>query len=306
VCRSSPDAPILSLKEKIVMPNRRHFLAGSAATVFAGAVASAADKAAAPTPTGSFWEPLDRQMINWLGIKPDQVVLDAGCGRGDHLGLFAEAAATVKGLDLKSESLDVAQARLKAHPHASRITFHEGDVLAPPFKAGSFDLVWASHLLHILKDPAAGAKSLTGTLKKGGRLVVRENHLGSTTILPLDTGVGRPGLECRIQSVFADWFVDDRLKRGRVPYGWAEVLHKAGLKDVRTKSFLFEAAPPFTANQETYLRERLKRNMEWGDKLSADDRKTLEIITDPKSEHYAIKRSDLNVVSVSTIYIGTV
>jgi SAM-dependent methyltransferase len=244
-------------------------------------------------------------MIDWLGIKPDQRVLDAGCGKGDHLGPFAEAAAAVSGLDLKGEALDAARKRLKAHPQAGRVTFHEGDVLKPPFKIDSFDLVWTSHVMHILKDPAAGAKALAGTLRKGGRLAVREDG-AHTWMLPLDTGAGRPGLESRLNAVFTEWYVDDRLARGRVPFGWTEVLRKAGLKDVRAKSFLFEAAPPFTDAQVTYLRGRLKRQLEWGDKLTAEDRRSLEQLADPTSEHDAFKRPDLRVVSVSTVYVGTV
>jgi SAM-dependent methyltransferase len=212
------------------MPDRRQFFSTAA-----GVVPVACGTPLAPparTPTGSFWEPLDRQMIDWLGVKATDTVLDAGCGKGDHLGPFAELAAAVSGLDLKGEALDTARQRLKAHPRAGRVTFHEGDVLNPPFKTDSFDLVWTSHVLHILKDPVAGAKALAGTLRRGGRLAVREDG-AHTWMLPLDTGVGRPGLESRLNAVFTERFVDDRLARGRVPFGWTEVLRKAGLKEVR-------------------------------------------------------------------------
>jgi hypothetical protein len=84
------------------------------------------------------------------------------------------------------------------------------------------------------------------------------------------------------------------------------VLRKAGLKEVRAQSFLFEADPPFTVEQESYLRNHLKRQLEWGDKLSAEDRRTLELLTDPKSENDTFRRTDLRVVSVSTVYLGQV
>ena len=287
------------------MPSRRQFFAATALVGVAPFVSGMPPEAPARTPTGSFWEPLDRQMIDWLGIKPGQAVLDAGCGNGDHLGLFAESAGFVTGLDLSAKNLNTAKERLKNHRRRERIAYVKGDVLNPPFKSESFDLVWASHVLHILKDPVAGAKALASTLRQGGRLAVREDG-AHTWMLPLDTGVGRPGLESRLNALFVEWFVDDRLARGRVPFGWTEVLRKAGLKDVRTKSFLFEAYPLFTEAQVTYLRSRLKRQLEWGDKLSAEDRRTLELLTDPKSEHDAFRRNDLHVVSVSTVYIGQV
>lgn len=281
-------------------PTRRGFLTATAA-VATVATAGAAGEKPARTSTGSFWEPLDRQMIDWLGVKPADKVLDAGCGRGDHLGPFAEAAGSVAGLDLKAASLAAARDRLKAHPQAGKITFHEGDVLAPPFQPASFDLVWTSHVLHILKDPVAGAKALAGVLRKGGRLAVREDGM-HTWVLPLDTGVGRPGLEYRTTAAFMEWFEDDRLGRGRVPFGWAEVLRKAGLKEVRPKAFLFEATPPFTPDQREYLRKYLRGRLR--ESLTADDKTALERLTDPKSDHDFAKRPDLHVVSVSTVYLG--
>jgi ubiquinone/menaquinone biosynthesis C-methylase UbiE len=283
------------------VPTRRQFLTTSGAAAALSVGATAADKPTR-TSTGSFWEPLDRQMIDWLGVKPADKVLDAGCGRGDHLGPFAESAQSVAGLDLKGESLTAAKDRLKAHPQAGRITFHEGDVLKPPFEEAAFDLVWTSHVLHILKDPVAGAKALAAVTKPGGRVAVREDG-ARTWVLPLDTGVGRPGLEYRTTAAFMEWFVDDRLKRGRVPFGWTEVLRKAGLKDVRPKSFLFEATPPFTPEQKEYLRKHLRGSLQ--EALTADDKKAVERLTDPKSEHDFAKRADLHVVSVATVYVGT-
>jgi len=38
----------------------------------------------------AFWEPHDREMLHWLGVARGARVLDLGCGRGDHLMLFAE------------------------------------------------------------------------------------------------------------------------------------------------------------------------------------------------------------------------
>lgn len=284
------------------MPTRRRFLAATALAASATR-APAADPPPARTPTGSFWEPVDRQMVDWLAVRPADRVLDAGCGRGDHLGPFAEAAAAVAGLDRKADSLTAAEGRLKAHPRAGRITYHAGDVLTPPFEAGSFDLAWTSHVLHILKDPVAGAKALAGVTKPGGRVAVREDG-AHAWVLPLDTGVGRPGLEYRTTAAFMEWFVDDRLGRGRVPFGWTEVLRKAGLKEVRAKAFLFEAAPPFAAAQLDYLRKYLRGRLR--ESLSAEDKTALERLTDPASPHDFARRPDLHVVSVSTVYVGVV
>lgn len=290
------------------MTRRDALRTGAALAVAAGAkrLDAAGEKPVTPgRPAPSFWEPLDRQMIDWLNVRSADRVLDAGCGVGHHAAIFAEKVAegSVAALDIEPQVLEIARARLRATPNADRVTFHEGDVLRPPFEKATFDLVWASHVLHILRDPVAGAKALKAILKPAGRLVVREDG-AHTWMLPLDTGTGRPGLEYRTTAAFVEWFVDDRLKRGRVPFGWTEVLRQAGFKNVRQKSFLFEAGPPFAPSQaaylRTYLRSRLRKT------LSADDRHALEQLTDPNSEHDFLNRPDLHVVSVSTVYLGTV
>jgi ubiquinone/menaquinone biosynthesis C-methylase UbiE len=288
---------------KHMLTRREALRTGAALTVAAGTGCLHAAGEKPERPTLSFWEPLDRQMIDWLKVRPGDRVLDAGCGVGHHAAIFAEKVTkgAVDALDISPKALEAARARLRATPHAERVTFHEGDVLKPPFEKATFDLAWTSHVLHILKDPVAGAKALKGVLRKGGRLAVREDG-AHTWMLPLDTGVGRPGLESRTTAAFMEWFVDDRLARGRVPFGWTEVLRKAGLTEVRPKSFLFEADPPFTAEQTEYLRKYLRGRLR--ETLTAEDKQTLEQITDPKSEHDFAKRPDLRVVSVSTVYVG--
>ncbi len=277
--------------------------AALAAGLNGGAIA-ASDKPK-PAATGSFWEPLDRQMVDWLEPREAARVLDAGCGVGYHTPLFAEkaTAGAVAALDINPKALEACRERVRGAKLAGRVTFHEGDVMKPPFEKATFDLVWTSHVLHILKDPVAGAKALKATLKPGGRLAVREDR-SMTKLLPDDLGIGTPGLEYRVEAAFLAWFFEDRLKRGRVPYGWSQVLKEAGFREVTTRSFLFELSPPFTPSQKQYLRQRLRGHLRWRDKLTAEDVRTLEKISDPGSEHDALKRPDLHLTSVSTVYVG--
>lgn len=78
-------------------------------------------------------------------------VLDVGCGTCEIGLLFAEMGHHVTGLDLSKKML--AKAREKASRRGFDSVFKKGDAEAPPFKAGSFDVVVNRHLLWTLPHP---------------------------------------------------------------------------------------------------------------------------------------------------------
>lgn len=255
---------------------------------------------ASPPAISAFWEPLDRQMVDWLAPPPDAHVLDAGCGRGDHVRLFAERCR-VTGVDKNPEVLAYARGRMGNGTPWKRAEWREADLTKLPFDSASFDLVWASHVFHGLPEIERGAGELKRVLKRGGRFVLRENRVLSA-VLPADLGYGRHALEARADLAFSTWLAEDRIERGRYPYLWGQILRQAGLRDVRAKSFLHEANPPFSEAQQEYLRYHVGRKAEW--QIADEDKRTLREICDPASPHYFLKREDIYFVSVSTIYYG--
>jgi hypothetical protein len=132
---------------------------------------------------------------------------------------------------------------------------------------------------------------------------VREDR-SLTRLLPLDVGLGRPGVESRAVAAFDEWFAADRARRGRVPHGWLGVLRRAGLHGVEARSVLFELQAPFDEVQTAYLRERIAPRDSEG--LSADDVEVLAALSDAGGPHDALARDDLHFVSVSTLYVGRV
>lgn len=103
--------------------------------------------------------PLPAEFLPQVGER----VLDAGCGAGNHLGMYRRITADVVGLDF-SESMTRAAAQ-----HGAVV---QGDVQQLPFRSGVFDYV-ASHLVisHVLDGRTALAE-LARVTKPGGRLVV--------------------------------------------------------------------------------------------------------------------------------------
>ena len=67
------------------------------------------------------------------------------------LGLLAPRAVRATGLDSNHAMLSVARANLE-RVGLSRVDLRQGDIHAPPFGRGSFDLVVVHQVLHYLDD----------------------------------------------------------------------------------------------------------------------------------------------------------
>jgi len=99
-------------------------------------------------------------------------LLDAGCGSGFSSSLWMGAAwdqgaAEWYGLEI-SGAIDVAHERLGARP---RVQFVQGDILQPPFRPGSFDVIFSEGVLHHTASTEAGLRSLVRLLEPGGELL---------------------------------------------------------------------------------------------------------------------------------------
>ena len=89
-------------------------------------------------------------------------VLDAGCGHGRYLPAFAALGADVVGLDI-GRGPELAGVPLD-NPHIDVV---QGSVLAPPFREGSFDLVFSDGVIHHTPDAKAAYLALARLVKPG-------------------------------------------------------------------------------------------------------------------------------------------
>ena len=104
-------------------------------------------------------------------FAPDQFkdarVLDAGCGTGRHTFHMARSGAReVVAMDL-SQAIEVAAHNNRENPNTH---FIQADIYHPPFRPGSFDLVYSLGVLHHLPDPERGFRTLLPLVRAGGFL----------------------------------------------------------------------------------------------------------------------------------------
>jgi demethylmenaquinone methyltransferase/2-methoxy-6-polyprenyl-1,4-benzoquinol methylase len=101
-------------------------------------------------------------------VKPGDRVLDACCGTGDLAVACAKRGAVVTGLDFSPAMLE--RARRKLHS----ATWVEGDLLALPFEAGSFDAATVGFGVRNVADLRLGLVELRRVLVPDGRVAVLE------------------------------------------------------------------------------------------------------------------------------------
>ncbi len=128
-----------------------------------------------------------------------QTVLDIGCGMGKYLAVVSKQAKMVVGLDL-SDALVRARSTVKDRRNVHLV---QGNILAPPLKAGFADFGYSVGVLHHTPDTHAAFLKSASLVKPGGKLAVwlypreREPNPYSDWIHHVQDEVVRP-ITCRM------------------------------------------------------------------------------------------------------------
>jgi ubiquinone/menaquinone biosynthesis C-methylase UbiE len=118
-------------------------------------------------------------------------LLDAGCGNGTLTAALAGFGMRIIGLDLNDHLAAAHRNRGRLSPKAvENVRYVHGNLVKPPFRENSFDLVYSSGVIHHTPDSRASFDSLVRVTKPGGRLYV---WVYSRRALPVRVffGVGR-------------------------------------------------------------------------------------------------------------------
>lgn len=114
-------------------------------------------------------------------------IADLGCGTGSVTALLAAEGYEVEGVDLSGAMVAAAEAKLTDAGLTAAV--RRGDAAFPPLAPGSFDVVFARHVLWALPEPEAVVGRWIQLLRPGGRLVLVEGRW--------HTGAGLTADRCR-------------------------------------------------------------------------------------------------------------
>jgi SAM-dependent methyltransferase len=104
-------------------------------------------------------------------IPGDARIVEVGCGTGQMCLYLARADRVVVGADLTRSALRLGAAAAKRFDLA-RVHFVETDLRQPGLKAGAFDVVYSSGVLHHTPDPRQSFARLARLARPGGVIVL--------------------------------------------------------------------------------------------------------------------------------------
>jgi SAM-dependent methyltransferase len=119
-----------------------------------------------------FYDLAVKRMLELLGTKPGDLVLDAGCGPGEHSIRVARAGCRVHAIDFSTPVLVEAQRRAQAAGFADRITFEHADLTKLHFPNESFSFIFCWGVLIHIPAVEEAVKALAQILKPNGRLAL--------------------------------------------------------------------------------------------------------------------------------------
>ncbi len=255
--------------------------------------------------------PLYRQAAAWLGeLLPAsgvRRVLDIGSGPGVLTLLLAEAFphAEVVAVDATEALLERAQARADRAGLVGRIRTLRAELPDDIDALGEADLIWAGNSLHHIGDQRAALDELARHLRPGGMIALVEGGL-TARHLPRDTGIGRPGLESRLEAATAEWFIR---MRAELPGAkdevedWQALMAGSGLAPSGSRSFLLDIPAPVPQA----ARDHLVAAFAWQRKaldglIAADDAEVLDRLLDPADPQGLLRRPDAYLLTVRTVH----
>ncbi|MGY1437622.1 class I SAM-dependent methyltransferase [Streptomyces reniochalinae] len=255
--------------------------------------------------------PFLEEAAAWLhdltGSREVTRVLDLGSGPGVSTTALAHAfpGAETVAVDSAPGLLERARARAAREGLASRITTRSAELPDDVPDLGTAELIWTSNVVHHLGDQRAALGTFAEALRPGGVLAVRERGL-PTRYLPRDIGLGRPGLQARLDAAEEDWFTAMRAElpgHTRTVEDWPALLVAAGLTPTGSRTFLTDHQAPLDPVARAHVRGRLERfRTGLADTLDADDLATLDTLLDDTSPEGVLRRPDVFFLTATTVH----
>lgn len=103
-------------------------------------------------------------------LSPGDDVLEVGCGTGTTALHLAPAVQRITATDISTRMLEIAREKA-ARQRVENVRFERAALGDERLAAGSFDVVLAFNLLHLLEDLPTALRRIHELLKPGGRFV---------------------------------------------------------------------------------------------------------------------------------------
>ncbi|MDR1051613.1 MAG: class I SAM-dependent methyltransferase [Deltaproteobacteria bacterium] len=118
--------------------------------------------------------PLSRWGLSFIDVRPDDDVLDLGCGGGANIARLLKSAArgAVRGLDYSERSVAVARKVNRRAIETGRCEIVRGEVQSIPWPDASFQIACAFETVYFWGDREAAFREVARVLAPGGRFFI--------------------------------------------------------------------------------------------------------------------------------------
>jgi ubiquinone/menaquinone biosynthesis C-methylase UbiE len=253
-------------------------------------------------------EPERRQMVDDLGLRPGDRVLDSASGPGLWSRLFAEKVGLggrVVALDFSPELIEYARTSFKDDEVAEVIDLVVGEFSQLPFDRKSFDAVFLGNCFCYIADIPEVLERHKEVTKAGGRVISKEFDGGASIFHPVDPTLTLKVLTGAAQAL-ADFTGPSRFDNfvGRKMHA---MFLEAGFTAVSTRSYAIQKVAPLGPATKRYIRS----NAEWYGRtaapyLSDEEQSRWADAFDPASDDCVLDRSDFFFAMIETVTEGRV
>jgi len=113
-----------------------------------------------------------RLTLDKLGLKPDDIFLEIGCGGGVLLNMALESVAQAKAIDHSPDMVRIARDRNKESLSKGRVEIVQGNAESLPWDDDLFTCTAAAEMFFFIEDSMIVLQEFYRVLRPGGRLVI--------------------------------------------------------------------------------------------------------------------------------------
>lgn len=103
-------------------------------------------------------------------LKASDIVLDFGCGTGLVSNEIADNIKLVHAIDISSKMIEIAKSKA-VRRQIQNIDYAYTTIFDERYKSGTFDVILAFHVLHLLEDTQIVIQRINELLKPGGLII---------------------------------------------------------------------------------------------------------------------------------------
>ncbi len=115
---------------------------------------------------------INKHVLPLMDLKPQDDLLDVGCGPGYFIKKHASNVKSVAGLDFSEVMIKMAIRRNRARIKAGNAEFVQGEASKLPWKDNTFSVVTSTGSFVAFPKPLESIKEMYRVLRPGGRAVI--------------------------------------------------------------------------------------------------------------------------------------